>query len=171
MSDVRIQRLDGRHAAQYRALSLEAYARHPQAFASSIGNRGAIPLAWWAARLDDEWDVQLGAFQGEVLVGIVGLALELEAHARHKATLFGLYVSQAWRQGGVGYQLVQGVLAEAREQPQVRLIQLTVTAGSDAAIALYRRCGFMQSGLESLAVRVGDDYFDKIHMCREAREL
>lgn len=169
MSDVFIQRLDGRHAQEYRALSLEAYARHPQAFASSIGNRAAIPLAWWAARLDDELDLLLGAFDGEVLLGIVGLALELEAGARHQATLFGLYVSQAWRQGGVGYQLVQGVLAEAREQPQVRRVQLTVTEGSDAAIALYRRCGFVQSGLESLAVRVGDDYFDKIHMCREIR--
>ena len=44
-----------------------------------------------------------------------------------------------------------------------------VTAGNDAAFALYQRCGFIQYGLEPLAVRVGVDYFDKIHMWREIR--
>ena len=44
---------------------------------------------------------------------------------------------------------------------------LTVTAGNVAAINLYRRCGFVQFGLEPMAVRVGEEYFDKIHMWRE----
>lgn len=46
-----------------------------------------------------------------------------------------------------------------------KVIQLTVTAGNDAAFKLYQRCGFIQFGLEPMAVRVGEDYFDKIHMC------
>ena len=45
--------------------------------------------------------------------------------------------------------------------------EITVTAGNDAAFNLYQRCGFIQFGLEPLAVRVGEDYFDKVHMWRE----
>ena len=78
-----------------------------------------------------------------------------------------MYVSPQARQCGLGYQLVQAVLAEAQAHQGLRLIKLTVTAGTDAAFNLYRRCGCIQFGLEPMAGRVGEEYFDKIHMCRE----
>ena len=74
------------------------------------------------------------------------------------------------RSSGLGRQLVEAALAEARQYPRLKVIQLTVTAGNDAALALYQRCGFIQYGLEPLAVRVGVDYFDKIHMWRELQD-
>jgi len=162
-----IQRLNQRHAAQYRALMLEAYGLHPEAFTSSVAERATMPLAWWESRLTSDLDLVLGAFEGDNLVGIVGLAFEPQEKARHKATLFGMYVSAASRHIGLGYQLVQAALAEARAREGLKLIQLTVTAGNDAALTLYQRCGFVQFGLEPLAVRVGVEYFDKIHMWRE----
>ncbi len=161
---LQIQRLVPDDVEQYRALMLEAYDRHPQAFTSSVREREKLPLAWWAARLDGELDILLGAFCQGRLQGIVGLAFDLREKARHKATLFGLYVTAGQRNGGLGQRLVQSLLAEAGEYEGLRLVQLTVTAGNDAALSLYQRCGFVQYGLEPLAVRVGDDYFDKIHM-------
>lgn len=162
-----IQRLDASHALDYRALMLEAYDRHPQAFTSSVRERASMPLSWWESRLTGKLDVVFGAFEEGRLAGIAGLAFEPREKARHKATLFGMYVSAAVRQRGLGHQLVQAVLVEARTHQGVRLIKLTVTAGNDAAFNLYRRCGFIQFGLEPMAVRVGEEYFDKIHMWRE----
>lgn len=162
-----IQRLNPQHAMPYRTLMLEAYDLHPEAFTSSVAERAAMPLAWWESRLDSDLDLVLGAFDDGNLVGIVGLAFEPREKARHKATLFGMYVSAGFRHGGLGYQLVQAALAEARAHTGLQLIQLTVTAGNDAAFSLYQRCGFVQFGLEPLAVRVGEEYFDKIHMWRE----
>ncbi|MCU1749576.1 GNAT family N-acetyltransferase [Pseudomonas sp. 6D_7.1_Bac1] len=162
-----IQRLDASHALAYRALMLEAYDRHPQAFTSSVRERAVLPLRWWEARLTSPQDLLLGAFEEDELVGIVGLAFEAREKVRHKSTLFGMYVSDKVRQRGLGYQLVQALFEQARGRPGLKLIQLTVTAGNDAALALYQRCGFVQFGLEPLAVRVGEDYFDKIHMWRE----
>ena len=101
------------------------------------------------------------------MAGIVGLAFEPREKARHKATLFGMYVSADFRQHGLGHELVQAAIAEAQNHPALKLLQLTVTAGNDAAFNLYQRCGFIQFGLEPLAVRVGEDYFDKIHMWRQ----
>ncbi|WP_410897049.1 GNAT family N-acetyltransferase [Pseudomonas chlororaphis] len=164
---MQIQHLTPDDAAQYRALMLEAYERHPQAFTSSVREREKLPLAWWAARLDGELDLLLGAFSEGRLLGIVGLAFELREKARHKATLFGLYVTGEQRSCGLGYQLVQRLLAEAADYEGLHLVQLTVTAGNDAALSVYRRCGFVQFGLEPQAVCVGEDYLDKIHMWRE----
>ncbi|MDI2591750.1 GNAT family N-acetyltransferase [Pseudomonas sp. 681] len=162
-----IERLDASHALEYRALMLEAYELHPQAFTSSVRERAVMPLSWWEARLSSKLDRVLGAFEDGVLAGIVGLAFEPREKARHKATLFGMYVSGKVRQRGLGFELVQAALAEAQNHQGLRLIQLTVTAGNDAAVKLYQRCGFIQYGLEPLAVRVGEEYFDKIHMWRE----
>ncbi len=161
-----IRPLDADDAQAYRALMLEAYDTYPQAFTSSVAERAAMPLSWWEKRLDSPLDRLLGAFEGDQLAGIVGLAFEPREKARHKVTLFGMYVTQAYQQRGLGRQLVEAALVEARRHPRLKLIQLTVTAGNEAALALYQRCGFIQYGLEPLAVRVGDEYFDKIHLWR-----
>ncbi|MBC3208111.1 MULTISPECIES: GNAT family N-acetyltransferase [unclassified Pseudomonas] len=162
-----IERLDASHALAYRERMLEAYDRHPQAFTSSVRERAVMPLSWWEGRLTSKLDVLLGAFDGGTLAGIVGLALEPREKARHKVTLFGMYVSTDFRQQGLGFELVQAALLEAQNHAGLKVIQLTVTAGNDAAFKLYQRCGFIQFGLEPLAVRVGEDYFDKIHMWRQ----
>lgn len=162
-----IERLDASHALAYRELMLEAYDRHPQAFTSSVRERAVMPLSWWEGRLTSKLDVVLGAFEGSSLAGIVGLAFEPREKARHKATLFGMYVSTDFRQHGLGMALLQAAVDEAQKRPALKLVQLTVTAGNHAAFNLYQRCGFIQFGLEPLAVRVGEEYFDKIHMWRE----
>jgi len=154
-------------APAYRALMLQAYGTYPQAFTSSVAERSAMPLSWWEKRLESPLDRVIGGFEGEELAGIVGLAFEPREKARHKVTLFGMYVAEAFQLRGLGRQLVEAALVEARKHPGVKLVQLTVTAGNEAAFALYQRCGFIQYGLEPLAVRVGVEYFDKIHMWRE----
>ncbi|MCZ7176140.1 GNAT family N-acetyltransferase, partial [Salmonella enterica] len=90
----------------------------------------------------------LGAFAADTLAGIVGLAFEPREKARHKVTLFGMFVTEAYQRKGLGRELLEAALDAARRQPGVKLIQLTVTAGNDAAFALYQRCGFIQYGLE-----------------------
>ncbi|MQT34128.1 GNAT family N-acetyltransferase [Pseudomonas helleri] len=161
-----IELLDPSYAKAYRQLMLEAYSLHPEAFVSGIADREKLPLSWWEGQLDDELSALFGAFIDAQLVGIVGLAFEPWEEAQHKATLFGLYVPHAFRGQGVGEQLVQTVLSLAEQEPDIKVVELTVSANSAAALALYRRCGFEQSGLEDSAIRVGEDYYDRVHMRR-----
>ena len=161
-----IELLDPSYAKAYRQLMLEAYSLHPEAFVSGIADREKLPLSWWEGQLDDELSALFGAFIDAQLVGIVGLAFEPWEDAQHNATLFGLYVPHAFRGQGVGEQLVQAVLSLAEQQPDIKVVELTVSANSAAALALYRRCGFEQSGLEDSAIRVGEDYYDRVHMRR-----
>lgn len=160
-------RLNPDHASMYRALMLQAYTQHPQAFSSSATERAALSLSWWAKRLDSDANAQevvLGTFDDQELVGVVGVAFETRDKLRHKANLFGMYVAPQARQHGQGAALVQAALACARARPGIRLMQLTVTEGNDAAQALYARFGFIVFGLEPQAVAVGDGFVNKTHM-------
>jgi ribosomal protein S18 acetylase RimI-like enzyme len=164
-----IERLPPSHAAEYRALMLEAYAAHPDAFTSTVAERAALPLAWWEARLSAEpaaKHVVFGASQGGELVGVAGLSFEQREKVRHKATLFGMYVRPRGRGQGIGRQLVLTALGYARERPGVKVVQLTVTEGNVPAERLYESCGFMRFGVEPLAVAAGSGYVAKVHMWR-----
>jgi ribosomal protein S18 acetylase RimI-like enzyme len=162
-----IRRLVPTDASTYRALMLDAYERHPDAFTSSVTERAALPLSWWESRLDDRPqppNLVLGAFHGGQLAGVAGLSFEPREKARHKATLFGTYVHPGYRHAGLGGSLVVAALECARARDGVRLVQLTVTQGNEIAQGLYERCGFVPFGIEPLAVAVGPTFVSKVHM-------
>ena len=164
-----IERLSPSHAGNYRALMLEAYAAHPDAFTSTVAEREKLPMAWWEARLSADPSAKklvLGAFQAGELIGVVGLSFEQREKARHKATLFGMYVRSALQGRGIGHQLVQSALKHAHERPGVKLVQLTATEGNAPAVALYKSCGFIPFGLEPMAVAASSGYVSKLHMWR-----
>jgi GNAT superfamily N-acetyltransferase len=172
MAAPNIRRLVPADAEAYRALMLEAYARHPDAFTSSPAERAKLPLTWWQSRLDDGAhvpDLVFGGFERDALAGAVGLSFETREKARHKSTLFGMYVADAYRHRGLGRALVATALAAARAREGVRLMQLTVTDRNADARVLYERCGFVQFGLEPLAVAVGSSYVAKVHMWCDLR--
>ncbi|MGC1174807.1 N-acetyltransferase family protein [Polaromonas sp.] len=163
------QLLGPSHALAYRALMLEAYGLHPDAFTSSVAERAALPMSWWESRLQEAPlppQLVVGAFRNGELAGVAGLLFESREKLRHKATLFGMYVPAQFRQHGLGRQLVEGVLACASARPGIRQVQLSVTHGNSAAQALYEKCGFVSFGVEPLAVAVGAGFVSKVHMWR-----
>ncbi len=169
---MKIERLGPPIARQYRALMLQAYADHPDAFTSSVAERSVLPLAWWEQRLDPDPNAReliFGAVADEQLLGVVGLSFDARRKASHKASLFGMYVAPAHRGRGLGRQLVLATLDCARNRPGICLVQLTVTQGNHGAESLYRRCGFTQFGLEPLAVAVDGGFISKLHMWCDLR--
>jgi len=162
-----VRRLVPSDAPAYRALMLDGYARHPDAFTSSVAERAALPMSWWEARLSAEptpREVVFGAFDGTALVGAAGLSFEAREKARHKANFFGMYVAPGSRKHGFGRRIVDAALDAARARDGVRLVQLTVTEGNASARTLYEQCGFRAFGLEPMAVAVDGAYVSKVHM-------
>ena len=154
-------------APAYRVLMLEAYEQHPDAYTSSLAERAALPLSWWESRLAEDpqpRELVVGAFRDEQLAGVAGMSFETREKARHKATLFGMYVRPRFRKGGLGRRLVEAALDEARAREGVKLVQLTVTLGNDTAQLLYERCRFVTFGIEPFAVAVGVEFVSKVHM-------
>ncbi|MBA2960980.1 MULTISPECIES: GNAT family N-acetyltransferase [Ramlibacter] len=164
-----IRRLLPADAEAYRALMLEAYAATPDAFTSTVAERSALPLPWWAARLADDPGAGqrvCGAFVDGALAGAAGLAFEQRERTRHKALLFGMTVRPVFRRHGLGRALVEAVLREAAAAPSTRVVQLTVTDTNRAALRLYAACGFQPFGTEPMAVRVDGRDVAKVHMWR-----
>lgn len=165
-----VRRLTASDAAAYRALMLDAYATHPSAFTSTVQEREGLPLSWWEERLGavadaTEASVVYGAFDDTgVLAGAAGLAFGVRKRERHKATLFGMTVAASARRSGFGRRLVLALLEYARARGDLRLVQLTVTEGNDAAQKLYEDCGFRTFGLEPLAIDFDGELLGKVHM-------
>jgi RimJ/RimL family protein N-acetyltransferase len=148
-------------------LRLRGLAEHPDAFTSSFEEESAKPPEVIASRLDPDGPaVVWGAHVGPALVGVVGLAREARAKNRHKADVFGMYVAREHAGRGIGAALLARLLDEARAVAGLEQLTLTVTRTNPAAVALYERMGFRAFGVETRAIRVGDTYYDKVHMAR-----
>jgi RimJ/RimL family protein N-acetyltransferase len=80
------------------------------------------------------------AVAGDQIIGMI----HVEA-SRYGFGEFGMFVDSGWRGHGVGAALVQAAIAWARGQGLHKLC-LEVFAHNTAAIALYRKCGFVAEG-------------------------
>ena len=76
----------------------------------------------------------------------------------------GMMVVREWRGRGVGTALMEAAIAYAREQGLHKLT-LSVFAHNEAAIALYRKCGFVEEGrrVKHYRRRSGE-LFDSVEM-------
>ena len=163
-----IRPLSPADSAAYRALRLRALAEHPQAFTSSVEEERDKPLAWSIQRLTPDparpHDLFLGAFADGRLCGMTGLQGRYRVKERHNASVVGMYVAPEHSGQGLGRDLLRSLMARARALPDLIQLDLTVTAGNPSAMALYAACGFVEFGRLRRAIRVGDDFHDKIHM-------
>ena len=163
--DLTLRRLVGADAAAYRALRLRGLKDHPEAFTSSYEEDSTRSLAVTEMRLaPDSGDAIWGAFADGLLAGVVGLGRESRMKSRHKAVVFGMYVAAEHGGRGVGTALLRHLIDEARRQPGLEQLILTVTDTNVAAHTLYERAGFRSFGVEPRAIRIGDRYHGKIHM-------
>jgi len=78
------------------------------------------------------------------IVGSLGIERGDQPATRHVATL-GMHVDAGWRGRGVGSALMRAAAGWARSVG-VEKLELTVYPDNDAAIALYRKFGFVEEG-------------------------
>ena len=154
--DYEIRRLTGDDAEIFRAVRLESLELHPEAFGASFEVESEMALTEVAARLDN--GTVFGGFDGADLVGIAGFLAFAAPKTRHRGMLWGLYVKQAARGGGLATILVERVLDHAKSE--VELVQLVVETTNRSAIRLYDKMGFERYGLDRRALKVGDRYVD-----------
>ena len=159
-----IRPLTADDATIFREIRLEALQQHPAAFGTSYEEALARPLENYSALLEDTH--VCGGFQaGEQLCGIAGLFWHEAVKARHRATLFSMYVRPQARGTGLADTLVTHLLDHARGAFEVVLLR--VNAGNPTACRLYERHGFVPYGTEPRSLKVDGVYHDEVLMyCR-----
>jgi len=102
----------------------------------------------------------LGAFT-PALAGMVGFFRRQGIKARHKGTVWGMYVAPEARGQGLARALMLALISRAAELPDLEQLLLGVVTGNHAARRLYSSLGFISYGLEREALKIGSRYLDE----------
>lgn len=162
-----IRRLVPEDAAAFQALRLAALLESPTAFGSSHAEECDRSLDEVARSLDAcAGRVMFGAFEGGVLVGLVGVGRESSAKEQHRGFIRSMYVRPDQRGQGIARALLQSAVDHAWAQPGLRQLHLEVTAGNAAAVALYEAFGFSRVGVTPAALCVDGVDLDELQLFR-----
>lgn len=151
----------------FRALRREALEREPQAFAESVAEHQATKPETFAARLRASSNLTtlvLGAFVDGRLAGSAGFARSERAKTRHKALIWGVYVTADQRGKGTSRALLTELIRLARQTEGLEQLNLTVNSSQAAAKRLYLSLGFETFGCERASLKVDGVDIDQDHM-------
>ncbi len=164
MIPLEIRRLDPEDAESLVALRREALESHPLAFGASIDDDRALSLEFVRTSLADPDQAVFGGFDGEKLIGMVGVLRATRVKIHHKAHLWGMYVSPHVRARGIGRALLEAAIGQARAWPGVEQLHLGVTDAAVAARKLYEAAGFRIWGREPRALQWEGRFVDEFHL-------
>jgi GNAT superfamily N-acetyltransferase len=149
-TSLEIRALTPADAIAFRTLRLLAISDSPAAVWPTHDEEAGRTIPEIEARIQmTASQVVFGAFADTKLVGFAGLRREVLEQVRHKALLWGVFVSPDWRREGLARKLLSQATAHARAR---------------GVLQIHRSLGFKAYGLEPRALRVGDVYFDEEHM-------
>ena len=152
------------------ALRREALELHPLAFSAAPPDDPELLSESFRSLLArPEESAIFGAFVADTLVGMVGVGRHKGAKERHKALIWGMYVSSQHRRTGAGARLLRAALQQARSWPGVEQVQLSVTESAGEARRLYERNGFQEWGREPRALCWQGRYVADSHMVLDLR--
>jgi RimJ/RimL family protein N-acetyltransferase len=100
----------------------------------------------------------------ERLVAMAGISRETREKQRHRASIWGVYVSPAHRGRGFGRSVVAACVDHARTRPNIECVALGVSAEGEAARSLYESLGFTTWGTEPDALRIDGTAIAQHHM-------
>lgn len=156
----------------YKALRDECLRSAPEAFTSDYASSKDTPASAYASRLGDATTGRfvLGAFNDAgVLVGAIAVERETRLHTKHRACVVGMMVAGSAQKQGIATKLVSQCVHMVLTLTNIEQLTLTVTASNRHVVRLYKRAGFVDYGLHTKAIKIGDTYFDKMAMRLELK--
>ncbi|MEO8524570.1 MAG: GNAT family N-acetyltransferase [Caldimonas sp.] len=168
-SKVAIRPLGAADLAAYKLLRDDMLFAHPEAFTSDAAEERSKEPADYLQRLGldrrERGHFVLGAWRGERLVGAIGLERDRRRKGHHVGHVVGMMVRPEARGLGIGRELLDVLVGEARRSEGMEMLTLTVTSGNRPAVGLYETSGFVPYGTLVRAIRLENgQYRDKVHM-------
>jgi ribosomal protein S18 acetylase RimI-like enzyme len=144
-------------------LRLEGLLRNPESFSASYEESVNLSIEFAKDRIGEtEQNYVIGAFdENNSLAGMAGFRREQTLKLKHKAFIWGVYVTDKYRGQGIGKRMLEEIITRSRQLHDLKLIYLSATANNEPAKRLYQSLGFKTYGIEKNALKVGEAYLDE----------
>lgn len=164
---ITIRPLTSQDAESYSALRRQIAAESCIGLGLTLDEELARPIQEFADQLASPLpNIMLGAFDGSTLIATAGIA---RASARqsgvHKAVLWGVLTSPAYRRRSLAHTLSTGVIEHACATGAERVC-LYVYLPNEPAVRLYEALGFVTTSVEPEVVKIDGVYHDLQQMSR-----
>jgi ribosomal protein S18 acetylase RimI-like enzyme len=121
-------------------------------------------IAKIVASYESEGTILFGAFSEEKLVGVIDISRRLSQKFKHRAFIWGMYISNEFRQLKVGALLLAHVQSWAKNHQEVNVLWLQVTESNTPAVSFYKKHGFEIYGTEPQALFTQGEYHNVHYM-------
>jgi ribosomal protein S18 acetylase RimI-like enzyme len=121
-------------------------------------------IAKIVASYESEGTILFGAFSEEKLVGVIAISRRLSQKFKHRAFIWGMYISNEFRQLKVGALLLAHVQSWAKNHQEVNVLWLQVTESNKPAVSFYKKHGFEIYGTEPQALFTQGEYHNVHYM-------
>lgn len=160
---ITIRKLQPHESAIYREVRLACLKNVPQYFGSTYEEEFLNPKFMFETFIETESPdhVMFGAFDDDRLIGITGFNRMARQRAMHRGEIVQVYVDSNYRGQNIGEKLIRLVLEYAFGLDGIEQVQLSVIAGNEKAIKLYKKLGFKTFGVQPRYFKVGDIYMDQ----------
>lgn len=152
-----ITKLPATRWQDYKKLRLEAVADSPESFTTTAQETLSTP--------DEEWQEKIHTMffavtENDEVIGMAGCYFEDKEKLAHIAHVVSVFVHPDHRGKGIGKQLVQVLLSDAKSNAHVKKIELGVVVTQKVARQLYESLGFKKVGELKKAIQVDGIFYD-----------
>ncbi|MDZ8105160.1 MAG: GNAT family N-acetyltransferase [Nostoc sp. DedQUE12a] len=156
-----IRKLTKYDAEDYRKIRLEALYKNPESFGTTYHEEAIKTIEQFRNKIPvDNNSFILGCYEDIKLIGIVVFQQQSRIKLRHKAYISSMYVQQEYRGKAIGKLLVNEVIEKAKALNDVEILLLDVVKSNLFAKQLYLSLGFQIYGIEKMAYKFDNQYFD-----------
>ncbi|MDO6708616.1 GNAT family N-acetyltransferase [Photobacterium sp. 1_MG-2023] len=142
--NVKVRALTPADLQPYRDIRLESLRLHPECFGANYEAQRQLAQMHFEQKIasQDPHHTMLGAFDGELLMGLCGVS----ALENHVALITQMYVKSAYQGHGVGQILIDAAKRIAVAAHQAHVLQLNVYPHNLRAKRRYEQAGFQVAG-------------------------
>ncbi|WP_291127484.1 GNAT family N-acetyltransferase [Flavobacterium sp. UBA7682] len=170
-----IRFLEENDAVIYRQLRLSSLQESPFAFSDSYEDQVKNSI------IDFELEIKktgnplesftLGTFSNQdQLIGFVKFKRDHRSKARHRASLFSLYVQPNHRGKGIAKKLISSLLSTIGPITEIEQLQLSTIISKDSLIDFYKSFGFEILGdVIKNDLIIDNQYVDAIYMVKHLK--
>jgi len=153
----------------YREVRIEMCDRHPEAFHQTPEEVAGVTddkvIEWMSPSDVFPEKFILACFDGDRIIGTAAFRRQDALKECHRGWIWSVYVRSEGRGKGIGRQLMQQLIDEARRIEGLEMLTLTVSVTQTSARTLYTSLGFVTTGLMLHGYKLPDGrYVDEEEM-------